>query len=142
MSAQPAQPAQPSSISAQATSDTSSPAQFDFNVDTEQAQQDQQDDHDYFSVQDALDYNNNDAVGASGPVRQTVHNLSSQQYPFMDEFDPFSTSALEFDPFSMNHDAAFASNSINTYLAPGNNAFPETFDIDDLLSSDLFDMTK
>lgn len=42
----------------------------------------------------------------------------------------------------MNHDAAFASNSIGTYLAPGDSVFPETFDIDDLLSSDLFDMTK
>ncbi|THY77431.1 hypothetical protein D6C87_00993 [Aureobasidium pullulans] len=103
---------------------------------------DQQDDHDHFNVQDALNANNNGAVGASGAVRQTVHDLSSQQYPFMDEFDPFSASALEFDPFSMNHDAAFASNSIGTYLAPGDSVFPETFDIDDLLSSDLFDMTK
>ncbi|CAC9885493.1 unnamed protein product [Aureobasidium pullulans] len=119
---------------------TFSPGQF--VVDSEQAQQDQQDDHDHFNVQDALNANNNGAVGASGAVRQTVHDLSSQQYPFMDEFDPFSASALEFDPFSMNHDAAFASNSIGTYLAPGDSVFPETFDIDDLLSSDLFDMTK
>ncbi|OBW67194.1 MAG: Uncharacterized protein AUREO_027500 [Aureobasidium pullulans] len=119
---------------------TFSPGQF--VVDSEQAQQDQQFDHDHFNVQDALNANNNGAVGASGAVRQTVHDLSSQQYPFMDELDPFSASALEFDPFSMNHDAAFASNSIGTYLAPGDSVFPETFDIDDLLSSDLFDMTK
>ncbi|THZ22794.1 mating-type protein MAT alpha 1 [Aureobasidium pullulans] len=126
--------------SPQTAGNTFSPGQF--VVDSEQAQQDQQDDHDHFNVQDALNANNNGAVGASGAVRQTVHDLSSQQYPFMDEFDPFSASALEFDPFSMNHDAAFASNSIGTYLAPGDSVFPETFDIDDLLSSDLFDMTK
>ncbi|THX28104.1 mating-type protein MAT alpha 1 [Aureobasidium pullulans] len=132
--------AQSTFYSPQTASNTSSPGQF--VVDSEQAQQDQQDDHDYFNVQDALNANNNGAVGASGAVRQTVHDLSSQQYPFMDEFDPFSASALEFDPFSMSHDAAFASNSIGTYLAPGDSVFPETFDIDDLLSSDLFDMTK
>lgn len=132
--------AQSTFYSPQTASNTSSPGQF--VVDSEQAQQDQQDDHDYFNVQDALNANNNGAVGASGAVRQTVHDLSSQQYPFMDEFDPFSASALDFDPFSMNHDAAFASNSIGTYLAPGDSVFPETFDIDDLLSSDLFDMTK
>ncbi|THX50181.1 mating-type protein MAT alpha 1 [Aureobasidium pullulans] len=132
--------AQSTFYSPQTASNTSSPGQF--VVDSEQAQQDQQDDHDYFNVQDALNANNNGAVGASGAVRQTVHDLSSQQYPYMDEFDPFSASALEFDPFSMNPDAAFASNSISTYLAPGDSVFPETFDIDDLLSSDLFDMTK
>ncbi|THV94269.1 mating-type protein MAT alpha 1 [Aureobasidium pullulans] len=132
--------ARSASNSSQTAGNTFSPGQF--VVDSEQAQQDQQDDHDHFNVQDALNANNNGAVGASGAVRQTVHDLSSQQYPFMDEFDPFSTSALEFDPFSMNHDAAFASNSIGTYLAPGDSVFPETFDIDDLLSSDLFDMTK
>lgn len=132
--------AQSTFYSPQTASNTSSPGQF--VVDSEQAQQDQQDDHDYFNVQDALNANNNGAVGASGAVRQTVHDLSSQQYPYMDEFGPFSASALEFDPFSMNRDAAFASNSISTYLAPGDSVFPETFDIDDLLSSDLFDMTK
>ncbi|KAG9721752.1 hypothetical protein KCU73_g14157, partial [Aureobasidium melanogenum] len=93
------------------------------------------------TIQGALNQNNNNAIGASGPVRQAVHNLSSQQYPFMDEFDPFQTSSLDFNPFNMNQDAAFASNSIGTYLAPSNNDFPETFNIDDLLSSDLFDMT-
>ncbi|THY53404.1 mating-type protein MAT alpha 1 [Aureobasidium pullulans] len=132
--------AQSTFYSPQTAGNTFSPGQF--VVDSEQAQQDQQDDHDHFNVQDALNANNNGAVGASGAVRQTVHDLSSQQYPFMDEFDPFSASALEFDPFSMNHDAAFASNSIGTYLAPGDSVFPETFDIDDLLSSDLFDMTN
>ncbi|THX16826.1 hypothetical protein D6D13_01264 [Aureobasidium pullulans] len=128
--------AQSTFYSPETASNTSSPGQF--VVDSEQAQQDQQDDHDYFNVQDALNANNNN----NGAVRQTVHDLSSQQYPFMDEFDPFSASALEFDPFSMNHDAALASNSIGTYLAPGDNVFPEAFDNDDLLSSDLFDMTN
>ncbi|KAG9960329.1 hypothetical protein KCU61_g6727, partial [Aureobasidium melanogenum] len=83
-----------------------------------------------------------DLSSPDGPVRQAVHSLSSQQYPFMDDFDPLQSSSLDFDPFNMNQDAAFASNSIGTYLAPSSNDFPETFDIDDLLSSDLFDMTK
>ena len=89
-----------------------------------------------------LDRNNNGAVGASGPVRQTVHDLSTQQYPFMDEFDPYSTNTLDFDPFNMNQDAAFSSDSLGTYLASGSSEFPDTLNIDDLLSSDLFDMTK
>lgn len=122
---------------------SSSPPAFDFSNSESPYQPDS---HDLFVsgtvVQGALSQNNNNAIGASGPVRQTVHNLSGQQYPFMDEFDPFQTSSLDFDPFNMNQDAAFASNSISTYLAPNNNDFPETFNIDDLLSSDLFDMPK
>lgn len=122
---------------------SSSPSMFDFSNPESPYQPDG---HDLFvgstTIQGALNQNNNNAMGASGPVRQTVHNLSSQQYPFMDEFDPFQSSSLDFDPFNMNQDAAFASNSIGTYLAPSNNDFPETFNIDDLLSSDLFDMTK
>ncbi|KAG9585694.1 mating-type protein MAT alpha 1, partial [Aureobasidium melanogenum] len=122
---------------------SSSPPVFDFSNPESPYQPDG---HDLFvggaTIQGALNQNNNNAIGASGPVRQAVHNLSSQQYPFMDEFDPFQSSSLDFDPFNMNQDNAFASNSIGTYLAPSNNDFPETFNIDDLLSSDLFDMTK
>ncbi|KAH0403927.1 hypothetical protein KCU89_g1638, partial [Aureobasidium melanogenum] len=122
---------------------SSSPPAFDFSNPESPYQPDG---HALFvggtTIQGALNQNNNDAIGASGPVRQAVHNLSSQQYPFMDEFDPFQTSSLDFDPFNMNQDTAFASNSIGTYLAPSNNDFPETFNTDDLLSSDLFDMTK
>jgi hypothetical protein len=125
---------------------SSSPSVFDFSDPESPFQQNQQVIDDLFvsgpTIQDALIQNNNNAVGASGPVRQAVHDLSSQQYPFMDEFDPFQSSSLDFDPFNMNQDAAFASNSIGTYLAPGSNDFPETFNIDDLLSSDLFDMSK
>jgi hypothetical protein len=131
------------------TQTTSSPMQFDFaTVEPEhqiQQAENNSNTHDFFfgdSVQGALLHNNNGAVGASGPVRQAVHDLGAQQYPFMDEFDPFSSSALDFDPFLMNQDAAFASNSIGTYLAPSNEQFPETFNIDDLLSSDIFDMSK
>lgn len=84
--------------------------------------------HDLFvsgtTTQGAFNQNNSNPIGASGPVRQTVHNLSVQQYPFMDELDPFQSSPLDFDPFNMNQDAAFASNSIGTYLAPSNNDFP------------------
>ena len=122
---------------------SSSPPVFDFSNSESPYQTDN---HDLFVsatvVQGALSQNNNNAIGASGPVRQTVHNLPGQQYPFMDEFDPFQSSSLDFDPFNMNQDAAFASNSISTYLAPSNNDFPETFNIDDLLSSNLFDMPK
>nr|QBQ58041.3 MAT1-1-1 [Aureobasidium zeae] len=110
-----------------------------------QIQQAENINHGFFfgdSVQGALFHNNNGAAGASGAVRQAVHDLGAQEFPFMDEFDPFGSSALDFDPFSMNHDAAFASNSIGTYLAPSNEQFPENFNIDDLLSSDMFDMTK
>lgn len=125
---------------------TSSPSVFDLSDVESPYQQNQQVVDDFFVngpiIQDALYQNNNNAVGASGPVRQAVHDLSNQQFPFMDEFDPFQSSSLDFDPFSMNQDAAFASNSIGTYLAPGSNDFPETFNIDDLLSSDLFDMAK
>lgn len=125
---------------------SSSPSVFDFSDPESPFQQNQQVIDDFFvsgpTIQDALSHNNNNAVGASGPVRQAVHDLSNQQYPFMDEFDPFQSSSLDFDPFNMNQDAAFASNSIGTYLAPGSNDFPETFNIDDLLSSDLFDMSK
>jgi hypothetical protein len=125
---------------------TSSPSVFDFSDHESPYQQNQQVTDDLFvsgpAIQDALNQNNNNAVGASGPVRQAVHDLSNQQFPFMDEFDPFQSSSLDFDPFNMNQDAAFASNSIGTYLAPSSNDFPETFNIDDLLSSDLFDMTK
>jgi hypothetical protein len=125
---------------------SSSPSVFDFSDPESPFQQNQQVIDDLFvsgpTIQDALSQNNNNAVGASGPVRQAVHDLSNQQYPFMDEFDPFQTSSVDFDPFNMNQDAAFASNSIGTYLAPGSNDFPETFNIDDLLSSDLFDMSK
>jgi hypothetical protein len=125
---------------------TSSPSVFDFPDHESPYQQNQQVTDDLFvsgpAIQDALNQNNNNAVGASGPVRQAVHDLSNQQFPFMDEFDPFQSSSLDFDPFNMNQDAAFASNSIGTYLAPSSNDFPETFNIDDLLSSDLFDMTK
>jgi hypothetical protein len=125
---------------------TSSPSMFDFSDPESPYQQNLQATDDLFvsgpTIQDALNQNNNNAVGASGPVRQAVHNFSNQQYPFMDEFDPFQGSSLDFDPFNMNQDAAFASNSIGTYLAPGSNDFPETFNIDDLLSSDLFDMTR
>ena len=123
---------------------TSSPSVFDFSDAESPYQQNQQVMDDFFVtgpiIQDALSQNNNNATGASGPVRQTVHDLSNQQFPFMDEFDPFQSSSLDFDPFNMNQDAAFASNSIGTYLAPASNDFPETFNIDDLLSSDLFDM--
>jgi len=125
---------------------TSSPSVFDFSDAESPYQQNQQVMDDLFvggpTIQDTLYQNNNNAMGASGPVRQTVHDLSNQQFPFMDEFDPFQSSSLDFDPFNMNQDAAFASNSIGTYLAPGSNDFPETFNIDDLLSSDLFDMAK
>jgi hypothetical protein len=125
---------------------TSSPSVFDFSDHESPYQQNQQVTDDLFvsgpAIQDALNQNNNNAVGASGPVRQAVHDLSNQQFPFMDEFDPFQSSSLDFDPFNMNQDAAFASNSIGTYLAPSSNDFPEIFNIDDLLSSDLFDMTK
>jgi hypothetical protein len=125
---------------------TSAPSMFNFSDPESPYQQNLQATDDLFvsglSIQDALNQNNNNAVGASGPVRQAVHNLSNQQYPFMDEFDPFQGSSLDFDPFNMDQDAAFASNSIGTYLAPSNNDFPETFNIDDLLSSDLFDMTE
>ncbi|CAD0086789.1 unnamed protein product [Aureobasidium vineae] len=125
---------------------SSSPPVFAFFDAESPYQQNQQNDHDLFvggtTIQGALNQNNNNAVGASGPVRQAVHDLSNQQYPFMDEFDPFQSGSLDFDPFSMNQDAAFASNSIGTYLAPSSNDFPETFNIDDLLSSELFDMTQ
>jgi hypothetical protein len=125
---------------------TFSPSLLDFPDHESPYQQNQQVTDDLFvsgpAIQDALNQNNNNAVGASGPVRQAVHDLSNQQFPFMDEFDPFQSSSLDFDPFNMNQDAAFASNSIGTYLAPSSNDFPETFNIDDLLSSDLFDMTK
>ncbi|KAK6008481.1 hypothetical protein QM012_000384 [Aureobasidium pullulans] len=96
---------------------SSSPPVFDFSNPTSPYQPDH---HDLFvggtTIQSALNQNNNNAIGA--------------------------TSSLDFDPFNMNQDAAFASNSIGTYLAPSSNDFPETFIIDDLLSSDLFDMAK
>lgn len=140
---------QPAALPTQSPSSSSSPVELNFAA--TEPQQDQQDGHDFFvansvhgnfDVQDVLTHNNNGAVGASGVVRQTVHDLSGQQFPFMDEFDPFSTSALDFDPFNMSQDAAFASNSVGTYLAPGSSEFPEAFNIDDLLSSELFDMTE
>nr|QFP98362.1 MAT1-1-1 [Aureobasidium zeae] len=129
------------------TQTASSPMQFGFvNAEPDnQIQQAENINHGFLfgdSVQGALFHNNNGAAGASGAVRQAVHDLGAQEFPFMDEFDPFGSSALDFDPFSMNHDAAFASNSIGTYLAPSNEQFPENFNIDDLLSSDMFDMTK
>lgn len=92
--------------------------------------------------QNAMNTNNNAAVGASASARQTVHDLAGQQYPFIDEFDPFMTSTLDFDPLSMNHDEAFSVDHAGTFLAPGNLEFPESFNVEDLFTEEFFDMTK
>lgn len=107
-----------------------------------QPQQDQGDSDMMEMIQALLNENNDGAAGESSALRQTVHDLSGQQYPFNNEFDPYAEQSLAFDPFAGNHDTAFSTGSLGTYLAPSDVEFPENFNVDDFLNSEFFDLNK
>lgn len=132
--------AQPTSNSTQPP--PSVPAPLGVAASPAQSQQDQADSILRERIQAALNENNDDAAGASSALRQTVHDLSEQQYPFNDEFDPYAVQSLTYDPFVENRDAAFSTSSLGTYLAPSDASFPETFNVDDFLSNEIFDLSQ
>jgi len=95
-------------------------------------------------VQNALNTNNNDAVGPSADLRQTVHdfNQTGSQYPYNDHFDPYSSDNLSFDPFAGDQDFAYSTSLMGTYVSPNDTMNPDTFDIEQYLSDDIFNLNE
>ena len=96
------------------------------------------------AVQNTLNTNNNDAVGPSADLRQTVHdfNQTGSQYPYNDQFDPYSSNSLSFDPFAGDQDFAYSTSLMGTYVSPNDTMNPDTFDIEQYLSDDIFNLNE
>ncbi|GAB7353584.1 hypothetical protein MBLNU459_g4008t1 [Dothideomycetes sp. NU459] len=134
--------AQPASSSTQLRRSVLTTAPLDSFITKTEEPEAQEDTALVAKLQAALNENNDNAAGASATLRQTVHDLSGQQYPYNDEFDPYAAQPLSYDPFVEDQDSAFSNDSLGTYLAPGETTFPDTFNINDFLNNDFFEMSK
>ncbi|GAB7345947.1 hypothetical protein MBLNU457_4174t1 [Dothideomycetes sp. NU457] len=84
------------------------------------------------------------AVSAGASLTQAVNAIdqSGSQYPFNDQFDPYNSNTVLFDPYIGDSNQAFSMRSADRYAAFGDLLGSDANDLERFLSDDIFDITK
>lgn len=84
------------------------------------------------------------AVSAGASLMQAVNAIdqSGSQYPFNDQFDPYNSNTVLFDPYVGEPDQAFSMRAADAYATFDDLLGSDANDLERFLSDDIFDITN